>query len=278
MKVLTVNFNDQNAPKKFCQSLIETGFAVVESHPIPHTTIDAAFAAWKAFFDSPEKTQFTFNRETQDGYFPFRSENAKDSNIKDLKEFFHVYPHTKLPTSTELATRAVYKALSELAQQLLGWIDDELPTSIKTQLSMPLRDMVLNSSDTLLRPIHYPPLTGGEEPGAIRAAAHEDINLITLLPAATAPGLEVLDTANQWHQVACNPNTIVVNAGDMLQLATGGYFRSTTHRVVNPEGLTAGGARFSMPLFLHPNPTVRLSKEYTAREYLNERLRQIGLK
>ena len=111
----------------------------------------------------------------------------------------------------------------------------------------------------------------------MRAAAHEDINLITLLPAATAMGLELLDTAGQWQSVICERNDIVVNVGDMLELASQGYYRSATHRVVNPEGTASQQSRLSMPLFLHPRPEVVLAPDKTARQYLQERLREIGL-
>ncbi len=113
--------------------------------------------------------------------------------------------------------------------------------------------------------------------GAIRAAAHEDINLITLLPAATATGLEILDNQGNWHEVPCTMGDLVVNVGDMLQLASQGYYRSTTHRVVNPVGALVGRSRYSMPLFLHPRPEVILADGVTAKSYLQKRLREIGL-
>jgi isopenicillin N synthase-like dioxygenase len=138
--------------------------------------------------------------------------------------------------------------------------------------------MIEGSDDTLLRPIHYPPLTGGEEEGAIRAAAHEDINLITLLPAATAPGLQVKDAKGNWVNIACDPGSLAINAGDMLQMASGGYYVSTTHQVVNPNGPEAKKPRYSMPLFLHPRKDVKLSDKHTAGSYLEERLIEIGLK
>jgi isopenicillin N synthase-like dioxygenase len=136
---------------------------------------------------------------------------------------------------------------------------------------------VTDSQENLLRIIHYPPLQGTEEQGAIRAAAHEDINLITLLCSATAAGLEVKDTNGKWHQVPCDPGSIAINAGDMLQLASKGFYKSTTHRVMNPMGPQAKLPRYSMPLFLHPRPDVVLSEGVTAGEYLKQRLRDIGL-
>jgi isopenicillin N synthase-like dioxygenase len=138
--------------------------------------------------------------------------------------------------------------------------------------------MIENSDANLFRILHYPPLTGEHEPGAVRAAAHEDINLITLLPAATAPGLEVKDSHGHWISVPCDPGNIIINAGDMLQLASEGYYKSTTHRVVNPPENEAKKSRYSMPLFLHPRSEAHLSPTLTAGEYLNQRLREIGLK
>ena len=140
------------------------------------------------------------------------------------------------------------------------------------------RAVELQAQRTLFRIIHYPPLADDVDPSAVRSSAHEDINLLTLLPAGTAPGLQVRDTSGAWVDVACDPSNIIVNAGDMLQEASGGYYRSTTHRVVNPEGSARATSRYSMPLFLHPRPEVRLSERYTAGEYLDERLAEIGLR
>lgn len=278
MQVMSVDYRSAQAAARFEQSLRETGFAVLTGHPVPAATIDAAYADWAAFFASDAKHRWTFDPDRQDGYFPFRSENAKDHPQKDLKEFFHVYPKTTLPDELGGRTRELYAALSSLAGELLGWIEDHAPADVRAGLSMPLREMVRDSPQTLFRVLHYPPLTGAEEEGAVRAAAHEDINLITLLVAATAPGLQVKDAAGAWWDVPADPGSIVVNSGDMLQMASGGFYRSTTHRVVNPAGEPARRSRLSMPLFLHPWPHVRLSATHTAREYLDERLREIGLK
>lgn len=278
MNVLKVRYNDPNAPAEFARSLRETGFAVVVDHPIPAELVNDAYAEWERFFASEEKFLYKFDPEKQAGYFPFRTEKAKNYNVTDLKEFFHYYPtRTELPKGTTTATPELYERMSTLGAELLGWIEDNTPAEIKSQFSMPLRRMIEGSQETLLRPIHYPPLQGDEEADAIRAAAHEDINLITLLPAATAPGLQVKDVKGNWYDVDCDPGALVINAGDMLQMASRGYFISTTHRVVNPRGPEARKARYSMPLFLHPAAAVRLSDTHTARSYLMERLAEIGL-
>jgi isopenicillin N synthase-like dioxygenase len=277
MRVLSVSYRSSDAAERFTRSLRETGFGVLTDHPIAPQLVSEVFAEWAAFFASAAKHRYTFKAEEQAGYFPFRSENAKDSPVKDLKEFFHLYPWNPLPEGMSRRTRELFEQLTALAAELLGWIEDHTSAETRARFDVPLRQSIDGSQEILLRAIHYPPLTGGEEASAIRSAAHEDINLITLLPAATAPGLEVKDSVGSWIEVPCDPGSIVVNNGDMLQMATNGLYRSTTHRVVNPRGADAQSPRYSMPLFLHPRPEVRLSETHTAGSYLRERLEEIGL-
>ena len=198
--------------------------------------------------------------------------------ISDIKEFYHFYPWGRLPSDLSSNTKKLYKELVSLTSTLLHWIQDETPEHIKSLFSAPLPDMIIDSKTHLLRIIHYPPLDGTEEADAIRGAAHEDINLITLLVAGTEPGLQVQDIHGNWHDVSCDPGSLAINSGDMLQEISGGYFPSTTHRVVNPSNNIENKSRFSMPLFLHPRDDIILSKRYTARKYLDERLKEIGLK
>jgi isopenicillin N synthase-like dioxygenase len=277
MNVLSVDYRSPDAPKQFAKSLHETGFAVLKNHPISHDLINQVFKDWEDFFKDEAKFNYKFDPKQQSGYFPFRTENAKDSPIKDLKEFYHLYVWDKLPSNVSERTWQMFHGMSKLAGELLKWIEDESPADVKKQFSMPLSQMIEGSREVLLRPIHYPPLTGGEEQGAIRAAAHEDLNLITLLPAASAPGLEVKDKHGKWIGISCDPGQLAINAGDMLQMASQGHYVSTTHRVVNPHGPEAKLPRYSMPLFLHPRGDVKLSEKHTARSYLEERLREIGL-
>ncbi len=279
MHILTVDYNTPTAPQLFCQSLKETGFAVLKNHPISPELIKQVYHSWSEFFYLPieEKNKFLYNWSTQDGYFPFRSENAKGRKISDLKEFFHVYPWGQIPSNTRAASLEMYDSLQSFSAELLQWIENDLPEPVAKRLTIPLREMIQNSTQTLLRILHYPPLQNNTEDEAVRAAPHEDINLITLLPAATTPGLEVLDNHGNWHEVNCDPGTIVVNVGDMLQLATEYYFKSTTHRVINPANNLNNHSRFSMPLFLHPRKEVMLTERVTAIDYLHERLRAIGV-
>lgn len=277
MQVLSVDYQAANAPELFCKSLRETGFGVLTNHPISTQLIEQTYAQWQNFFNTEDKKQYLYQKPKQDGYFPFGTESAKDTNILDLKEFYHFYPWGKQPPETADLSLTMYKELTNLAKELLQWVEDGLPNDVAETLSIPLKDMIQDAPNTLLRILHYPPIIGDIEQGAVRAAAHEDINLLTILPTATAPGLQVQDVEGNWHDVPCDPGSIAINVADMLQECTNHYYRSTTHRVVNPNDDLKETSRFSMPLFLHPREDVRLSEQYTAGEYLGQRLREIGI-
>ena len=275
-----INFQSNNAPNDFTQSLKNTGFAVIKNHPIDMNLVNKVYKVWEDFFNSDNKHLFLFDKDkqAQDGYFPFGTEHAKDYNFRDLKEFYNYYAIGQCPEELRKETRLLYENLCSLAEELLNWIEHNTPNDIKSNFSMPLSKMIENSTRNLFRIIHYPPLRDSDDKNEVRAAAHEDINLITVLCSATGSGLQALDTNGDWYEVPCDPGVIVVNIGDMLQMASNGYYPSTTHRVVNPETENKYTARMSMPLFLHPKDNVLLSQNFTAGEYLDQRLKEIGLK
>lgn len=279
MNVLTIDYTAVDAAERFVESLHKTGFGVLTNHPIAKEKVQAIYDTWYAFFMSEAKHDFLFNPETQDGYFPPSvSEIAKGHSVKDIKEYFHCYPWGKMPENLKIQVMEYYDLANDLAQELLSWIELHAPSEVKAKFSQSLPSMVKDSAGTLLRVLHYPPMTGKEEPGAIRAAAHGDINLLTVLPAANEPGLQVIASDGSWYDVPCDFGNIIINIGDMLQEASGGYYPSTIHRVINPTGGRSTHSRISLPLFLHPNPEVILSNRYTAESYLDERLRELGVK
>lgn len=278
MKLETIDFRAADAAQRFVESLRHTGFGVLSNHPISQQLVQTIYQEWQAFFLSPAKEQYLFNPATQDGFFPSRvSETAKGYSVKDIKEFFHVYPWGQLPPALKNNILEYYQQANAFAAQLLDWVERYSPTEVAANYSEPLSRMIKNSQKTLLRVLHYPPMTGNETAGAIRAAAHEDINLLTVLPAANEPGLQVKSLEGEWLDVPSDFGNIIINIGDMLQEASGGYFPSTTHRVINPEGADMAKSRISLPLFLHPRPEVVLSQRYTADSYLLERLRELGV-
>lgn len=279
MQVQVVDYRAADAAEKFTRSLHETGFGVLTNHPIRQALVEKIYADWLAFFNSEAKHGFAFSKETQDGYFSTEiSETAKGSTQKDIKEYFHVYPWGRIPEQLKADALAYYREANALAEELLGWVERYTPPEIAAKYREPLSNMIQGSTKTLLRVLRYPPLTGQEPAGSLRAAAHGDINLLTILPAANEPGLQVLGKDGGWHDVPCDFGTLTINIGDMLQEASAGYYPSTQHRVVNPTGEGAKKSRVSLPLFLHPRDNVVLSDRYTADAYLNERLRELGVK
>jgi len=271
MEVQICSLRDSDFDIKFRQSLMETGFAVITHHGLDYALIGEAQEAWKTFFkkSDEEKNVYVNHLDPNMGYTKFGGEKAVGAQIADLKEFFHWKLFYSLPKELEHVTARLYGVLEgDIAGRLLyalRGIGSEMDYSKVCQ----------NSNNTLLRVLYYPTLKdcGIDQNGAVRAAAHEDINFITLLVAASAPGLQVLDKGGKWHDVPHEQNSIVVNIGDMLQLASGGLLKSTTHRVVNPDNNTSD--RLSIPLFIHPHGNTLLAPGITAQQFLNQRLEQI---
>jgi len=279
MEVQVVDYLDENAPKLFAESLRETGFGVLVNHPIKQELVESIYKNWYEFFSGETKADFAFDPAKQDGYFaPEISETAKGHEKKDIKEYYHVYPWGRIPESLKDEILNYYNLASDLAAELLDWVEKHSPADVAAKYSEPLSNMIKDTPNTLLRVLHYPPLTGDEEPGAIRAAAHEDINLLTILPAANEPGLQVKLKDGTWSDVPCNFGNLIINIGDMLQECSGGYYPSTSHRVINPTGQDTSKSRISLPLFLHPRDEVVLSERHTQRSYLDERLKELGVK
>ncbi|SKA90701.1 Isopenicillin N synthase [Thiothrix eikelboomii] len=279
MGLYAVDYLAPNAGLEFVASLHEFGFGILKNHPIPQASVESIYAHWLNFFQSTEKYNYRF-RSSFDGYFPPEvSETAKGCAERDIKEYFHFYhPWGICPEALRPELIAYRQQANALAEALLGWIEAYSPPEVAALYHEPLSTMIRGSEQTLLRVLHYPPFQGSEPSQALRAAAHEDINLLTVLPAANEPGLQVLTQAGEWLDVPCDFGYLIVNIGDMLQEASGGYFPSTTHRVINPPPSAANVSRISLPLFLHPRPEVVLSERYTADSYLQERLRELGFK
>jgi isopenicillin N synthase-like dioxygenase len=278
--MIVVDYKDPQASQMFADSLRDTGFAVLKNFPIDLALIEACYTAWHAFFaqDLVAKEAYAFSSKTHDGYVsPALSETAKGNTVKDLKEFYHYYLHGRCPESQRAISGEIFHEMLTCATVLLSWVEKHCPESVQQGFSMPLSEMITESTRTLLRLIHYPPLQGDETLGAIRAAAHADINLLTLLPAASEPGLQLLTKSGEWIDVPFSSEYLIINIGDMLQECSGGYYQSTQHRVINPEGMDREKARMSMPLFLHPRDDVRLSERYLAEEYRQQRFRELGL-
>ena len=277
MKLEAIDYQAPDRSERFVASLVQTGFAILTNHPISESLVNSIYQNWQTFFASEEKQDYLFHRKTQDGFYPAESaESARGHSSKDIKEYYHYYPWGQCPAALKTITANYYESALTLAVELLGWIELHSPPEVVKYFSEPLPQIMDGSEHTLLRILHYPPLTGAEDANAIRAAAHEDINLLTVLPAANEPGLQVLSKEGEWLDVSCDFNTLIINTGDMLKELSQDYFPSTTHRVVNPEGIDRSKSRISLPLFLQPRKEVVLSYRYTADSYLQERLEELG--
>jgi len=276
MQLPVVDYRSATAAQDFCQSLHNTGFGVLANHPLDQNLVEGIYAEWLGFFGSEAKHKYAQDPVKFDGYFsPAVSETAKGYDKRDLKEFYHIYPWGRYPAEVSDAAQRYYKAGSALAAELLKWVEDNSPPEVRARYTEPLPKMIDGCDQTLLRVLHYPPLRGDEEPGSVRAAAHGDINLLTILPAATEPGLQVLGKDGAWFDVPCDFGLLIVNIGDMLQEASGHYYPSTTHRVLNPTGEGRFKSRVSLPLFLHPRREVVLSDRYTVQKYFDERMHEL---
>ena len=282
----------------------DVGFVAVKNHGIPDDLIADLYKYVQRFFSLPSDSKRRYEvpgLAGQRGYTSFGKEHAKGSDAPDLKEFFQYgqnvpdddplkkeYPDNvqveDIPEFNPTFQKA-YRAFEKSGKALLQAI------ALYLGLDENYFDDHITKGNSILRAIHYPPITS-EPKSAIRAEQHEDINLITLLVGASADGLHILTKQNEWVGVTSLPEQIVVNVGDMLQRLTNNRLKSTTHRVVNPPREMWHTSRFSIPFFLHPKGEMSLAclesciddkhpKAYpdaTAGEYLDERLREIGLK
>ena len=284
------------------QSLRDTGFVVLTHHSIPQDAIAATEAATKDFFALPTDTKSAYAMPEwhfQRGYSPFGTENAKGRRAPDLKEFWHVGRDTipGLPGTPDVEEAPAFNAASKTLFEEMDRFARTLMVAVGETLEMSEADMraALVNGNSILRLLHYPPLDGDpdvvEGEVQVRAAAHEDINLLTLLLGAEEAGLEVQHRSGAWMAVNPPEGSVVVNAGDMLQRLTGGELPSTTHRVVNPSPERSSHSRYSMPYFLHPANDFVLEalpscvargavaeEPITAQGYLKQRLEEIGLK
>ncbi len=323
---------DRDRQVKFAADLTDAfrsfGFVSIANHSVPAHEIETAYTHAKALFALPEETKARYTVADSGGargYTRFGAEHAKDSNAPDLKEFWHVgredvpweqrdlyapnvWPLGAFENRDGLVTQVFdgqgfRHAMLDLytSLEILGGV---LLQATAEGLGLPRYHFIqpVNHGDSILRPIHYPPIVGSvaefaanQEATSVRSAQHEDINVITLLVGSGEPGLEVLSRQGEWIPVATSPDTIVVNVGDMLQRSTNNILRSTTHRVVNPPASSPWRekARYSIPFFLHYNAEYVLRpiqacidaqdgvnhypEAVTARTYLLERLAEIGL-
>jgi isopenicillin N synthase-like dioxygenase len=298
---------EETRKQKFVQELgkayEDVGFVAVKNHGIPDELIGDLYKYVQQFFSLEDGRKLGYEKKElagQRGYTSFGREHAKGFDAPDLKEFFQYgqtvednektedYPDNVVVDEVPQFTPTLYKAYRAFEKSGTALLQ---AIALYLGLEEHYFDQWVHNGNSILRAIHYPPIKG-EPKSSIRAEQHEDINLITLLVGASADGLQILTKQNEWVGVTSLPEQIVVNVGDMLQRLTNNKLRSTTHRVVNPPRELWGTSRFSIPFFLHPKSNMSLAslkttiddqhpkayEDATAGEYLDERLREIGLK
>lgn len=280
-------------------SFNQTGFAIIKNHGLKKELTDELYKVIKAFFDLEDEKKIKYyfpDLYGQRGYVVKGQEHAKGSKKGDLKEFFHIgnpsisnpqniWPH-EVESFNEIGSE-VFITLENIGLTLLRAI------SMYLNLDINYFEDKVKGGESILRSIHYFPLDPSDiSDGAVRAAAHGDINLITLLMGASADGLEILTKQNKWIPISSKDDELVINVGDMLERLTNKRLLSTVHRVVNPSIDKLGTSRYSIPFFMHPRPEMDLSclesccsqnnpkqfEDITAGGFLEERLRDIGLK
>lgn len=277
------------------------GFIILKNHGIDSKLFASAYAVLEKFYALPESEKLKYISKSgggQRGYTAFGKEHAKDSAVMDLKEFWHVgrelsanselrsrYPDnlwpSKFPEFKTIFTE-IYQSLEQAGELMLEALTGPL------EVEKDFFTKMIKDGNSILRLLHYPPIPAGVDPRCLRAAPHEDINLITILPAATTSGLQLKDRDGKWLDVVSEPDALIVDAGDMLSRLCNDVIPSTTHQVVNPQDGT-NGHRYSMPFFIHPHPDAILSclpsckgsgakyADISSHDFLMQRLREIGL-
>jgi isopenicillin N synthase-like dioxygenase len=283
------------------------GFCSFVHHGLNQKVLDQAYENFRRFFALPLDQKLTLHRPGTAGargYTPYKVETAKDSQLADLKEFWHtgrenipldspnkpfirenLWPDALVPSFKE-TTLALYQVMDQFGCRVLRLLAEGIDLDEEFFVKR------TREGNTILRALHYPPVQQADaEHHHVRASAHEDISLITLLAGATADGLEVKTLDGRWVPIPANSEAIVVNVGDMMQRWTNGVYRSTTHRVTNPAGAAATTSRYSVPFFIDPEPTQLLTPiascithdrpqmwpPITSHDYLMQRMREIRL-
>lgn len=255
------------------RSLRERGFAILKEHGLNAALLSDVYSVWRKFFNAHDKYALHFENNL-DGYFSFGSERAKDSAVPDPKEFFHYYLWGRKPVGTEASTSILFDRLNGLALFVLEALEEHGRPRAHLSLTESLATASRTSPRMVLRITHYPPMPKGIWRPFINAP-HEDINLLTLLPAATRGGLEVRQRGGKWIRIEPVPDNVLVICGDMLAESSSSVYSATTHRVTTAGNSDVG--RLSLSFFVNPRDETLLSPRRTAKDYLVERLRQVGL-
>ena len=299
---------DQNKKQQFIDDIgkayQDIGFVALKGHFLNDDLVDKLYQEIRRFFELPVETKRKYEIDGiggQRGYVSFGKESAKGKKEGDLKEFWHFGQYVdddpqramEYPENVYVEELPEFNAVGKQAYQMLEKTAKFVLRALALYLDLPETyfDGFIHNGNSILRPIHYPPIL--EEPdNAVRAAAHGDINLITLLMGAQGRGLQVQNHNGEWLDAIAEPDELMINVGDMLSRHTNNKLKSTIHRVVNPPRELWGTSRYSIPFFMHPISEMKLDvlescidenhpklfSDITAGQFLEERLIELGLK
>lgn len=299
---------DKNRKQKFINEIGDAyqniGFVALKGHFLDDELVDNLYTEIKNFFDLPTHIKEKYEIPGiggQRGYISFGKESAKGKKEGDLKEFWHFGQYVdaaskyakEYPKNVTVEELAKFNEIGKKTYQMLEKTAKYVLRSLALHLDLEETyfDNFIKDGNSILRPIHYPPIQS-EPKGAERAAAHGDINLITLLMGAQGKGLQVQNNNGDWLDAVAQPDELMINVGDMLSRHSNNKLKSTIHRVTNPPKELWGTSRYSIPFFMHPVSDMKLDvlencideqnpkqfEDITAGEFLDERLRELGLK
>lgn len=276
MKLPVIDFHDNMAGHDIADSLNWFGFAVLKNHHLDPDLIKGMYSSWRHWFEqTPTDAKRTYlrNPKTQAGYFSLEeAESAADSDTKDHKEYFHIFWHDPIiPEELIYITKQYFHQAHAFSARVMSMIAAECPGSKDWEDRRPW----FNGDQHLLRVLYYPSIPLGERDWNARAHEHTDVNLLTVLPSGTTAGLQVKKQGN-WWDVPSGDNYLILNGGDALAELTGNYYRSALHRVrIDPARDME--PRMSLPFFLHARTDARLSDKWIAGDFLQDRLKRLGV-
>lgn len=270
-----VDLSQHWVAKKVADSLRENRFVIVKNHEVDTNLLNEFYKNWGKFFQDNKKFEMLRTDEADEGYVPTNTETAVGNKTADLKEYYQthirgLYPHS---INNELSKKIVGQIV-RLGEKVIEYIDQIMPSSYRDDMKTSLTEMINGSDRHGFRVIHYPPMEKRVEPP--RAAAHTDICMLTIIPAATAEGLELQDASGKWHRPEIAKDEILIFNADMLEMATNEYIKSTMHRVVPGSMQGREQSRYSFPIFIHPRREVELQPGVTAMAALQKRITEIG--
>jgi isopenicillin N synthase-like dioxygenase len=271
-QVLVVDMTRTDAPRRFAASLRRSGFAMLVGHGLPTATVEALTTEWGALFDAGVPDEYRAGPEATWGYYQRDGEVLPDGvTRRDRKDFYHLGLTQSLPPGVSPAAHDLLRQGTGVARRLLGWLDDAWPEGSLVDQPTSLSSWI-SPEESVLRLQRYRPFGTPPPAGTIRALEHADINLLTLLPAPEVGGLQIRPVGGDWLDLEYEPGLVIVNIGEMLQQASRGYYPATLHRVVvtNPDDAVV--ARWSLPMFFHPDDDVLLGPGVTASGFRTERV------